>query len=184
MILQQDPTRDHKRDWIRMINAFKEDYFTGRPGWNPITPRTLDWAIDNEKGLFNWMLYKNGICLAIAEVACGSIAQHRTMAVATVYVKPNYRGSGIAALLYDEIERMAKQLDCWFNLHIEQDSLDQNRDKFIEMGFVTYEPIREFTNGRRYGQQTFALFKDYHLKRMRPLANYQPGQVVEMGIEL
>lgn len=184
VILQQDPTESYKQDWLRMINAFKADYFQHQAGHSRLSRRAMEHGLENQKGLFNFMLYKNTICIAIAEVAVGSLWKHRTMGVATVYVKPNYRGKGIANDLYQEIERIAKENDCLFNMHIEQDSLDKNRDKFIEMGFVTYEPIREFTNGNGYAQQTYALFTDYHYKRMKPLGNYKPGMQVEMGIRL
>jgi len=184
VILQQDPQRHYKRDWIRMINKFKESYFKTRTGWNPITSDMLNWSLEHEKGLFSYLVYKAGRCVAIAEVALGSVGKQSTMAVATIYVKSQHRGQGLAQALYGEIEQMARDCGCWFNIHIEQASLDHNRDKFIAMGFVTYEPIRSFSNGRRYGEQTFALFRDYHLKRMRPLGNYQPGQPVQMGIPM
>jgi len=184
VILQQDPTESHKRDWMRMINAFKADYFQHQAGYSRLSRTVMEQCLENEKGLFNFMLYKDGICLAIAEVAVGSLWKQRTMGVATVYVKPNYRGKGIADNLYKEIERIAKENDCLFNMHIEQDSLDKNRDKFIEMGFVTYEPVREFTSGNGYRQQTYAVFKDYHYKRMKPLGNYEPGMQVDAGIEV
>jgi len=184
LILQQDPQRHYKRDWIRMINKFKKDYFKNRPGWNPLTMDMVNWALEHEKGLASWLVYKGDECVAIAETALGSLATHRTMGVATIYVKPQHRGQGLAKALYDEIERVAIEMDCWFNIHIEQESLDNNRDKFIEMGYVTYEPIRTFTNGRVYQQKTFTLFRDYHLKRMKPLGNYKAGMPVEMGVPL
>ena len=184
VILQQDPKRHYKRDWIRMINKFKRDYFKHRPGWNPLTMDMLNSVLEHEKGLASWLVYKGDECVAIAETALGSFATHRTMGVATIYVKPQHRAQGLARALYDEIERVAKEMDCWFNIHIEQDSLDTNRDKFIAMGFVTYEPARTFTNGRMYAQKTFTLFRDYHLKRMKPLGNHKAGMRVEMGIDL
>ena len=174
VILQQDPQRHLKRDWIRMINKFRQSYFKSQ-NCGTVTMDMLNQTLEHDKGLFSYLVYKAGRCVAIAEVVLGSVGRQPTMAVATIYVKSQHRGQGLAQALYDEIERMARELDCWFNIHIEQTSLDHDRDKFIAMGFVTYELIRSFSNGRRYSEETFALFRDYHLKRMRPLGNYKPG---------
>lgn len=174
VILQYEPTRRHKRDWLRMINKFRSEYF-GDQNWRPITQEQVNREISSEeKKIWNYMLYQGRQCVAIAEVTTGWIAGQRLLSIATLYVKSTHRSQGLAMAMYDEVEQMAQHVNAWFTIQVEQTALEHNRDKFMEMGFVTYDPIEKFSNGRGYREQTYLLFKGYHLLRLRPLGNYEP----------
>ena len=155
--------------YCKMLNAFRNEYFKGNSPFD-ITPMYLD-MIGAEQGIHRNMFYWDDELIAISETACGQAFGKPTLGVATVYVKPNWRGKGIANSIYHFVEnQLMKGIpDCVFNLQIEEDELIANYKKFEALGFTHAYHIAEFSNGLDYQQKTYAVMKGKHFDSAIPL---------------
>ena len=166
-------TLGDKIAFCKMLNAFRDEYFKGNSPFD-VTPQYLD-MVDADQGIHRNMFYWNDELIAIAECSSGIAFGKPTLGVATVYVKPSWRGKGIANRIYNFVEtKLCGELpDCIFNLQIEEEELVANSKKFIELGFTHAHHIAEFTNGMDYQQKTYAVIKGASIEGATPLTTFK-----------
>jgi len=161
--------------FLNMLNAFRDEYFKGNSPYDVSLEEIK--AMGKKQGVFRNMFYWEDELIAISESCLGSCHGKTTIGVGTVYVKPSWRGQGIASNIYDFVENtLTKNVpECAFNLQIECDELKANIGKFIALGFTHAFMIEKFTNGMKYQQPTFALFKGKQLDGSTCLRSMQRG---------
>jgi hypothetical protein len=151
--------------FVKLLNRFRDEYFKGNSPYD-ITREHLP-AI---QGVLRNILYKYNRPIGIVETGMGMAFGKFTMGVCTVYIEPDYRNQCLAKNFYTFIEQMAIREDALFNMQIEESSLKENMDKFIQLGFTHAYHIEEFDNGMEYNEKTYALFKEQHgIKELIPL---------------
>jgi GNAT superfamily N-acetyltransferase len=162
--------RKDKRLFCRLINKFRDEYYKNESPFD-ITPRLLDLMTDPIRQIY----YSDKTPIAICEMTSGQGFGKTTLSVATVYVKPSYRGQGIANIIYRDSERIAKELDQVFYIQIEESSLNSNKQKFLNMGFTHFMPLIVTTSSKDYEagykEKAFALFtQNYENRHLKELA--------------
>lgn len=162
-------TLGDKIAFCKMLNAFRDEYFKGNSPFD-VTPQYLD-MVGVDQGIHRNMFYWNDELIAISECGAGIGFGKPTLGVATVYVKPSWRGKGIANRIYNYVETdlMKGIADCVFNLQIEEEELVANYKKFEALGFTHAYHIAEFSNGLDYQQKTYAVMKGKHFDCAIPL---------------
>ena len=162
-------TLGDKIAFCKMLNAFRDEYFKGNSPFD-VTPQYLD-MVGVDHGIHRNMFYWNDELIAISECGAGMAFGKPTVGVATVYVKPSWRGKGIANRIYHYVETdlMKGIPDCVFNIQIEEEELIANYKKFEALGFTHAYHIAEFSNGLDYQQKTYAVMKGKHFDSALPL---------------
>jgi hypothetical protein len=165
-------TYTDKVDFCTMLNAFRDEYFDGNSPFD-VTPQYID-MMGHEQGIHRCMFFWDDELIAISECGTGVCYGKPTLGVATVYVKPSWRGKGIANSIYTytETELMAGIPDCIFNLQIEEKELIANSNKFMKLGFTHAFHIEGFDNGLEYQQKTYAVMKGDALKGSTSLRSF------------
>ena len=95
-------TLGDKLAFCKMLNAFRDEYFNGNSPFD-VTVEGLD-MLSAEQGIHRNMFYWDDELIAISETGAGVTHGKPTLGVATVYVKPSWRGKGIANSIYGFVE--------------------------------------------------------------------------------
>lgn len=174
-------TMGDKLAFCKMLNAFRDEYFKGQSPYD-ITPMHLD-ILGAEEGIHRNMFYWNDELIAISETGAGVTHGMPTLGIATVYVKPSWRGKGIASSIYSFVEnQLMKNIpNCMFYLQIEENELVANRQKFLNLGFTHAYVIPEFANGQEYKQTTYAVTKGAHIDDSIPLNSFCDADIWEVA---
>ena len=134
-------TLGDKLAFCKMLNAFRDEYFNGNSPFD-VTVEGLD-MLSAEQGIHRNMFYWDDELIAISETGAGVTHGKPTLGVATVYVKPSWRGKGIANSIYGFVEnQLMKGIpDCIFYLQIEEEELVSNRNKFKALGLAILREV-------------------------------------------
>ena len=163
--------------FVKLLNKFRDEYFKGNSPYD-ITREHLPLI----QGVLRNILYKYNRPIGIVETGMGIAFGKVTMGVCTVYIEPEYRNQGLAKNFYTFIEQMAlhEDADALFNIQIEESSLKENMEKFIQLGFTHAYHIAEFDNGMEYKEKTYALFKQQHgIKQLIPIEKIFKTEILD-----
>ena len=160
-------TRSEKREFVRLLNDFRKEYFKGEQSYD-MTEAMLD--LPAYERVIRMGYKHKGKTIAIAEICLGVAYGKPTFSVGTIFVKSFLRNNGIARVIYDQLEETAADInpELMFSIDVEQSNFEKYKQKFIDMGFTHYHILPEFDNGVAYKEPTYALFRDHHgIKSLR-----------------
>lgn len=174
----------HQKAWRRLMSEFKREYLGSDELADNFKEAPIDWLWHHleDKRIIPISVWDHHMAVACGEITWGGMYGIPCMSLATIYVKPTHRHQGIAQMIYQECDQMAKDHDELFAIQVEQSTVKNKWRRFVDQGFTSMACVTKYGTEHRYQEPCWLLFRRHTVKRMLAI-NEHTAENIEQYLE-